>query len=99
MQFSTTKGENMFDFKSEPEAKPIWDHLLTDPKMEEGARQIFRYVVQANSEIKYNESLLTLEQIYMINFNFMMTNDNARYLFEEGCKKYWKDQETQKQIN
>ena len=35
----------------------------------------------------------------MINFNFMMTNDNARYLFEEGCKKYWKDQETQKQIN
>ena len=49
----------MFDFTNEPEAKPIWDYLLNDPKMEEGARQIFRYVVQANSEIKYNESYYT----------------------------------------
>jgi hypothetical protein len=91
MQFSTTKGENMFDFKSEPEAKPIWDYLLNDPKMEQATREIFRYVVQPNLEVKYKESTLTLEQIYMINLNFMLSNENAGYYMKKGKQQQLKD--------
>jgi hypothetical protein len=81
----------MFDFTNEPEAKPIWNHLLTDPKMEQATREIFRYVVQPNLEVKYKESTLTLEQIYMINLNFMLSNENVGYYMKKGKQQQLKD--------
>jgi len=81
----------MFDFKNEPEAKPIWDNLLNNPKMEQATREIFRYVVQPNLEVKYNESTLTLEQIYMINSNFMLSNENFGHYMKQGKQQQLKD--------
>ena len=82
----------MFDFKREPEAKPIWDHLLTDPKMEQATREIFRYVVQPNLKVEYNESTLTLEQIYLINIDFFLSNENVGYYMKKGKQEQLKQQ-------
>jgi hypothetical protein len=89
----------MTDKENNVEGRLFLDSILKDPRTDISQRDIFKYVVQPNSKVKYIESLLSLEEIAVINLEFMLSNENANALMKKGKANKLKDEKKNKHYN
>jgi hypothetical protein len=89
----------MTDKENNVEGRLFLDSILKDPRTDISQRDIFKYVVQPNSKVKYIESLLSLEEIAVINLEFMLSNENSSALMKKGRANKLKDEKKNKHYN
>ena len=76
------------------EGREFFNMVMSDPKIVKSTHEIFKYVIQPNCKVKYNEDLLSLEDKARIVACFMRDNEDFLEHFAKGRERKEKDEQT-----